>query len=225
MGCSRCLVTTITQSCVPHLTCKYLLRDFKIGFPVFSSFRMCKVVIPVHENECGVFSSIICHKMLVVSCDEIWRQLCLFLFMCQAQRFGHRWRGRAFHWSGVVCLHQWEAICSLILSFRICIVAILLRKSEYSHGTLFLWNSTRQFSWVGSQCGLMKWWTLHYLEKVQSALKDMCFVENLQATDSFCRMFNIILIDRRQRTVLIGHIKLTYLVLIGPTGSYSVHGS
>lgn len=49
MGCSRCLVTTIAQSCVPHLTCKYLLRDIKMGFSVFYYFRMCK--IPLHMNK------------------------------------------------------------------------------------------------------------------------------------------------------------------------------
>lgn len=53
--------------------------------------------------------------------------------------------------------------------------------------------------------------TLHY-----TTLKDMCSVENLQATDSFSRRFNTVLIDQRQYTVLTGHIKVTYLVLIGP---------
>lgn len=48
MGCSRCLATTSTQSCVAHLTCKYLLRDTKMGLSVFYYFRMCK--IPVHMN-------------------------------------------------------------------------------------------------------------------------------------------------------------------------------
>lgn len=47
-------------------------------------------------------------------------------------------------------------------------------------------------------------------------LSKTCFLENLQASDSFSRMFNIILIDQRQHAVLTDHIKLTHLVLIDP---------
>lgn len=57
-------------------------------------------------------------------------------------------------------------------------------------------------------CTLFRRFSLEAID----ALKDGCFVENLQATDSFSRMSNIIVTDQRQYTVLTGHIKVTYSI-------------
>jgi len=98
MSCSRCLGTTTTKRYVPHLTCKYLLRDFKIGFLFRLIFSwIVWVLIPVRKNE---YTQCSWRIIFVVKMSHGNRSFCLLL-SCVTRAvlhtFGKTWRHGALH--------------------------------------------------------------------------------------------------------------------------------